>query len=141
VDNEPSTGQVQGTAKHPSLGALLTGFSNVKTMKLWVPIPTTACAFSANYAFDSLTGSVSPPPLLDDKAIDAVKSLFRQIYAHNSNAKLEKLEFCFQRYYMADRGQQMPVFWRIGVQKADGEGREELRLEDISQKQKHWNNN
>jgi len=106
-------------------------------MKLWIPIPTSACAFSVNYAFDSLMGSVPPPPLLDDKAMNAATNIFRQIYAQNSNAKLEELELVFQRYYMADRGQQMPCYWPIRAKKLGGGREEKLRLDVTSQA--HWN--
>jgi hypothetical protein len=72
--------------------------------------------------------------------MDAAENLFRQIYAQNSDAKLEELEFCFQRYYMADRGQQMPCYWPIRVKRRNlgSNGRGEGLCLDVTS-QKNWN--
>jgi len=130
--------QLRAATLQPSAGALLSGFSQVKTFKIWIELPLTACNFSEEYKYDGLHGSVSPPPLFEEKAKNAATSLFRQIYSENPQAQLEDLELCFVRHYIGDRMQAQPVHWPIMVKRMIREEGSPAKFQLKVTSQKHW---
>lgn len=95
----------------------LASFASLRTLRLWIEVPTTASMFQ-----DAYGPSSERPPLKEDKLVQAVGNIYALLTRANPHLQLELLEVAFTRLDSWDRQDSYPRFLPVKLNPSRASG-------------------